>query len=1104
VDKSPLLLSVLLTGCVVNVADGPYVGECAAYPDGVYTYGEIGIGTCLAGPTDVQFIEIEGRPWLVVVNADPFINFGVGSSLLIDFESLDLTKRRNLMHEISAYAHEMDRYVGAVAHLADRELLLVTGRLSEDALTRDNDDRIHVLDISDPTNPTPWLYGNEITVKDDPFPIVVSQDQSRVYTVNLSDHSVSVIDAEAVPLEVIDVVGPAKLGKGLFLDADASGSYAELDGPIEVDAAEVISDRWTLSWLDGTYRLWIPRDGGLERWNTGDGQNYSLSALGLELDPSYSSSIEEIVDPYVAWVGGVLTTYFSDRGQIRSASSLGTAGDWELSSNIVLSGSVDSLELGSPSLTSLDEDLVMFYDARSAEGEAASLGLAQLAEDGAFRYSGEVAIEPTSAGESFEDPFVINEHGLLRMWFSRWDGTSWTIAYTEGFDGLSWSEPEDQISLPGGHVAAPVITYSNGRYLLWAATSHDGLQWEHSSAWSHTGLEWQDLSPILQANDPFDLARPPRASLQVEATGAWSIDARDLGPMSIHAAAGDTTSSAGFSFTVASGHSIPTGVLGEDYSINGCEPGAFAEISGVPTLFVTGIGNDTQTRIGAIQLIDGDWVDVGEPVIDHENASHPVVLDQGSEWRLFYAAPGEDGRTRMYSATSATGLKFDRDASDLVQSGESWDDLGQYPHSADIHDNGEIWLWYAGDNGSRLRIGAASSADGGDTFMPEPGLGQDYQFGPGAPGTFDDSGVKDPYVFREGDTTAMYYSGFDGSVWHIGYAERTNTGWSRRVNPFTGEGIPSMAGVSGSFSVGGVHSPVVAAVGSTNQIYYAGYDSFKHRIGYANGKAALYPIQAFPTVGDTLVFDTTRGDDESSVIELAQSLEAFTTSGTGTSGLVLDEERGFLYVPSKLHSHVYVIDIRDDSTGDMVDANYLDLEALIQVPSTAGAMGFRSGLLLESRNQLLLTSREPDGVVIVDLNDIEDNSIKESIDGVASGVLPLRDLRENEGGITLASIGGAGMALSPDQQTLLVTNFRGNGVSVFDLGLGLFGEEIQFINAIGENPHVVDFSPDGRWAVVGNYLGSVIDDEVSSSLAVIDMDPNSEQYLEVVTWIVNK
>ena len=211
-----------------------------------------------------------------------------------------------------------------------------------------------------------------------------------------------------------------------------------------------------------------------------------------------------------------------------------------------------------------------------------------------------------------------------------------------------------------------------------------------------------------------------------------------------------------------------------------------------------------------------------------------------------------------------------------------------------------------------------------------------------------------------------------------------------------------------------------------------------------------------------------------------------------------------MYIPSKLHSHVYVVDIRDDSSGSFVDANYLDVESLIQVPSTTGSMGFRSALLLPGKDQLLLTSREPDGVVVLDLGTLEDNSVKESTDGIALGVLPLRDLRENAGELTLASIGGAGMAATQDEDLLLVTNFRDNSVTVFDLTVGVYGEEIRHIDSVGENPHIIAISPDESVAVVGNYVGDIVDNEVSSTLAVIDLDPSSDHYLEVITWLVNQ
>ena len=52
-----ILSFLLAAGCIRQVGSGPFVGDCAEYPDGVYTYGQIGIGTCIAGPVDIEFIE---------------------------------------------------------------------------------------------------------------------------------------------------------------------------------------------------------------------------------------------------------------------------------------------------------------------------------------------------------------------------------------------------------------------------------------------------------------------------------------------------------------------------------------------------------------------------------------------------------------------------------------------------------------------------------------------------------------------------------------------------------------------------------------------------------------------------------------------------------------------------------------------------------------------------------------------------------------------------------------------------------------------------------------------------------------------------------------
>ena len=69
---------------------------------------------------------------------------------------------------------------------------------------------------------------------------------------------------------------------------------------------------------------------------------------------------------------------------------------------------------------------------------------------------------------------------------------------------------------------------------------------------------------------------------------------------------------------------------------------------------------------------------------------------------------------------------------------------------------------------------------------------------------------------------------------------------------------------------------------------------------------------------------------------------------------------------------------------------------------------------------------------------------------------------------------------------------------------GAYGEQVAYLPYIGENPHVVRVSPDGRFAVVANFLGDVEEGVVSSTLTVIDADPDSATFGTVLTTLVNK
>ena len=131
----------MLAGCIQK-SPLPDVGPCAVYPEGIYEYGQIGIGTCLAGPTDLQFLS-DGR--LAITNGNPWLDFTGGSLLLVDTAALEVAAGaggRTLVSDLGAQALDLPTFSGPMGYVPDQEMLLVAGRFSEGGRTRSIKDHV--------------------------------------------------------------------------------------------------------------------------------------------------------------------------------------------------------------------------------------------------------------------------------------------------------------------------------------------------------------------------------------------------------------------------------------------------------------------------------------------------------------------------------------------------------------------------------------------------------------------------------------------------------------------------------------------------------------------------------------------------------------------------------------------------------------------------------------------------------------------------------------------------------------------------------------------------------------------------------------------------
>jgi hypothetical protein len=96
-------------------------------------------------------------------------------------------------------------------------------------------------------------------------------------------------------------------------------------------------------------------------------------------------------------------------------------------------------------------------------------------------------------------------------------------------------------------------------------------------------------------------------------------------------------------------------------------------------------------------------------------------------------------------------------------------------------------MWYTGfDAGGVRRIGYAVSPDG-TTWTRVPGTaGSGAVLSLGPAGNFDSAGVSFPYVIRNGAAFEMWYNGFNGSVFAIGFATSTDgVTWTRVAGPLS-------------------------------------------------------------------------------------------------------------------------------------------------------------------------------------------------------------------------------------------------------------------------------------------------------------------------------
>lgn len=212
---------------------------------------------------------------------------------------------------------------------------------------------------------------------------------------------------------------------------------------------------------------------------------------------------------------------------------------------------------------------------------------------------------------------------------------------------------------------------------------------------------------------------------------------------------------------------------------------------------------------------------------ESKNVEAPFVLFDGTEYKMWYA--GFDGtKLRIGLATSSDGINWTKySGNPVLDTGSQgdWDQNNAFSPVV-IYDGSKYKMWYAGSNDTNVRIGMATSSDGisWTKHSENPVL---YDGGAGA---WDDASIMTRAVIFDGENYKMWYSGDNGNLeTQIGYAVSPDG-----VNWIKYSGNPVMSQTPGTWDSFSVRVPFVIYDGTEYKMWYDGSNKFTRHIGYAS------------------------------------------------------------------------------------------------------------------------------------------------------------------------------------------------------------------------------------------------------------------------------
>jgi predicted GH43/DUF377 family glycosyl hydrolase len=484
-----------------------------------------------------------------------------------------------------------------------------------------------------------------------------------------------------------------------------------------------------------------------------------------------------------------------------------------------------------------------------------AIGVARSTDGKSFSKYGSSAVISGDSGKfdvsGCREPTVLYEDGLFKMWYTGVNSGVEAIGYATSKDGLSWTKygSNPVLSQPSATawgdsvLGDPCVIRVDGMYYMYLtgdittgsnklvgiATSSDETSWNlHSS----NPIVSNAPSGTFGAYDICDVA-----VIQDGPVFKMFFTGRKTNSVKYKIGYGESFD--GFTWDLSTAIHLDLGWSGTFDEIELNSPCAIMGNEGVIHVYYE--GNDaTDYEIGLATL---------KPWLVMPNTPNDKILGKGSEYDathlmdpcviqppggsylMYYGCYG--GASYPYAIAKASSTVPDHTSTwnkfssnpVLNRSASGWDD-DRLSSPCVIFDLGVYKMWYAGYDGSVWKIGYATST-GGNTWTK-------YGSNPvlsGTSSTWDADGVTDPWVLKVGNTYHMWYVGWTGGSGNmIGHATSSDgTTWTKdSANPVF---VPEP---NNDWEEDHVENPSVTWVNGRFVMYYDGrYTTTKQRIGVA-------------------------------------------------------------------------------------------------------------------------------------------------------------------------------------------------------------------------------------------------------------------------------